>query len=481
MMDLNRMRCILMTVTLILTTSVTSISARDQPPNILFILVDDLGWMDLGCYGSTFYETPHTDRLSAEGMRFTQAYAAAPVCSPTRASLMTGKNPARLGFTGHITAILKYRYPPEGRIIPPQDHMLLRLEETTLAEAVHEAGYVSASIGKWHLGPEGYWPTDQGFDLNIAGWTHGSPPTHFFPYEDPAKEWNASIPTMQGGEPGEYLTDRMTDEAIQFIEQNQDRPFFCYLTHYAVHSPIEAPQQITAKYERKFATDSSQKNAEYAAMIQSVDDGIGRIMQTLDRLQLAENTVVVFFSDNGGLSQVTNNAPLREGKQFLYEGGIRVPLIIKWPGHVDSGTTCDVPVISHDLFPTIVELAGSQASESKALDGVSLLPLLKQSGDLPERKLYWYYPHYARHPGAVVRDGNLKLIEHYDPPNVELYNIAEDLSESHDLADEMPKQVKQMRSDLEAWLTKIDATRHTLNPDLPGVARPDQRDGRGDR
>ncbi len=463
-MTLKSMSLLVLMLSITIAASATSVRAEEQPPNILFILVDDLGWMDLGCYGSTFYETPHTDRLADEGMRFTQAYAAAPVCSPTRASLMTGKNPARLGFTGHITANLKYRYPAEGRIIPPQDHMLLRLEETTLAEALHEVGYVSASIGKWHLGPEGYWPTDQGFDLNIGGWTHGSPPTHFFPYENSAMEWNSAIPTMQGGEPGEYLTDRMTDEAICFIEQNRERPFFCYLTHYAVHEPIEAPESMTAKYARKLASDSSQKNAEYAAMIESVDDGLGRILDTLDRLHLTDNTVVVFFSDNGGLSRVTNNAPLREGKQFLYEGGIRVPLIVKWPGTVKAGTTCDVPVISHDLFPTIVDMTGLAPAEDADLDGVSLKPLLKQTGNLPDRKLYWYYPHYARHPGAIVRDGDLKLIEHYDPPRVELYNIADDLSELHDLADKMPERVSQMRDDLNDWLTHVGATRHTQNP-----------------
>lgn len=441
-----------------------AVYAEVKPPNFLFVLVDDLGWKDLGCYGSTFYETPHADRLADEGMRFTQAYAAAPVCSPTRASLMTGKNPARLGFTGHITAILRYRYPKEGRIIPPQDNMLLRLEETTIAEGLGEAGYVSANIGKWHLGPEGYWPTDQGFDINKGGWTHGSPPTHFFPYENPSKEWNPSIPTLSGGEEGEYLTDRMTDEAIHFIEQNRDRPFFCYLTHYAVHEPIEAPESITAKYERKLKSDSSQKNAEYAAMIESVDDGLGRILDTLDRLELTENTVIVYFSDNGGLSRVTNNAPLREGKQFLYEGGIRVPLIIKWPGHIEPGTTCDVPVISHDLFPTMMEMAGRDTAEFADLDGVSLLPLLTRSGSLPDRKLYWYYPHYARKPGSIVRDGDYKLIEHYDPPSVELYNIADDLSETNDLASAMPQLVEQMRADLDTWLKNIKATRHTANP-----------------
>ncbi len=300
----------------------------------------------------------------------------------------------------------------------------------------------------------------------MGGWTHGSPPSHFFPYENSRQSWNAAIPTLDGGTSGEYLTDRLTDEAIRFIEQNRDRPFFCYLTHYAVHTPIQAPAELTAKYEQKLATDSSQKNPAYAAMIESVDTGVGRLLAALDRLQLTERTIVVFFSDNGGLSKVTNNAPLREGKQFLYEGGLRVPLIVKWPGRVEEGTTCNVPVISHDLFPTIVEMAGRRATDFADLDGVSLLPLLTGGGQLPDRKLYWYYPHYARHPGAVLRDGDLKFIEHYDPPSVELYNMADDLSETHDLTDQMPERAAQMQDELHDWLARIDATLHTPNPNF---------------
>lgn len=433
-------------------------------PNFVFILIDDLGWRDLGCYGSTFYETPHIDRLAGQGMRFTSAYAAAPVCSPTRASILSGKNPARLGFSGHITSILKYRYPQEGRIVPPHDHMRLRLRETTIAEALKPAGYTSASIGKWHLGTEMYWPEAQGFDLNIAGGTHGAPPDYFFPYKNARKTWNPEITTLKGGKQGEYLTDRLTDEAIGFIEKNQRKPFFLYLSHYAVHTPLQAPRDLIAKYEAKLKTDRSQKNAIYAAMIESVDTGVGRVLATLDRLKLAENTVVILFSDNGGLSRVTNNAPLRGGKQELYEGGIRVPLIVKWPGHVPEKSTSAQPVISHDLFPTLLDLAGEETPTPTQLDGLSLTGLLNGGEIFPQRRLVWYYPHYARRPGAVVRDGDYKLIEHYDPPQVELYNLAEDPSETTNLAEQQQTRVETMRGQLRDWLKSRRVIMHTKNP-----------------
>jgi len=440
--------------------------AAGRPPNVVLILIDDLGWSDLGAYGNRYHSTPNIDRISQEGMRFTSAYAAAPVCSPTRASLMTGKSPARLGFTGHITAILRYRHPPDALILPPEDHMRLRLEEVSIAEALKPAGYVSASIGKWHLGPEGYWPLDQGFDVNVGGWTHGSPPSHFFPYQNAEQEWNASIPTLSGGDAGEYLTDRMTDEAIAFIEANRDRPFFCYLTHYAVHTPIQAPEDLVARYA---AVSEEERSSDpvYAAMVESVDTGVGRLVATLERLGLAENTLLVVFSDNGGLSEVTSNAPLRAGKQTLYEGGLRVPLIVRWPGRVRPGSVSDVPVISHDLFPTLVEAAGLEPSVPD-LDGLSLLPLLQEVGTLPERPLFFYYPQYARRPGAVVLESPYKLIEHYDPPGVELYDLSRDLGEESDLAAQQPERVEAMRGRLEAWLDEVKAIRHTANPAAAG-------------
>ena len=263
--------------------------------------------MDIGAQGSTFYETPQTDRLAKEGMRFTNAYSACPVCSPSRASLMSGKYPARVHFTGHITAIFRHRYPEHGRIIPPDDYMYLSHNEVSLARAIKPAGYVSASIGKWHLGSDEYWPRKHGFDLNIAGHTHGSPSGYFYPYLNLKQPWNSDIPTLTGGEDGEYLTDRLTDESIRFIQGSitgdKDRPFFLYLPHYAVHTPIQAQKPLIEKYEAKLKTDSSQFNAAYAAMIESVDRSVGRIMETLTRLGLDENTVVIYTSDNGGHAQ----------------------------------------------------------------------------------------------------------------------------------------------------------------------------------
>jgi arylsulfatase A-like enzyme len=437
-----------------------------RPPNVVLMLIDDLGWRDLSCYGSTFYETPHIDRLAREGMRFTNAYASCPVCSPTRAALLTGKCPERLHFTGHITSIRRHRHPKDSRIIPPDDLMYLPHEEVTIAESLRPAGFVSASIGKWHVGHVGYWPTDQGFNLNVAGSTDGSPPGYFFPYTKPERKWNASIPTLHGGEPGEYLTDRLTDEAIRFIEAHRDRPFFVYLPHFAVHTPIEAPAELVPKYEKKMHTDQSQINPTYAAMIESVDRNVDRVLRTLDRLDLAADTLVIFTSDNGGASRVTRNAPLRAGKGHLYEGGIRVPMIVRFPGKIAAGTTCDTPVISHDFEPTIREFVGRKETSRTPRDGVSLAGVLTGRGEPQREALYWYYPHYppqGARPGAAMRSGAFKLIEHYDPPAVELYNLQEDIGERKDLAKSMPERVERMRRSLRDHLTAVGTILHTPN------------------
>jgi arylsulfatase A len=436
-------------------------------PNIVLIVVDDLGWKDLGCYGSSFYETPNIDRLAASGMRFTNAYSSCPVCSPTRAALLTGKSPANLGFTGHITAIGRHRYPEHGRIIPPKDRMYVPLEEVTIAEALKPAGYSTISIGKWHVGNEKkYYPTKQGFDQNIAGYKHGSPPAYFFPYKDPDKEWNPEIPTLKGGKEGEYLTDRLTDEAIQFVEKKKLGPFFLYLPFYAVHTPLQAPQNLIQKYEKKLQSDSSQKNAVYGAMVERMDYNVGRLMDFLRKSGLGENTLVVLVSDNGGLSTVTNNQPLREGKGFLYEGGIRVPLIISLPGKIDAGTECDVPTISHDLYPTITDFV-SDSQPSRGLEGKSLAPILTGKNDTANRELYWYYPHYspqAKQPSAAVRIGKYKLIQFYDPEKVELYDLENDLEEQNNLAERMPEKRDELLVKLDHWLTNNNTIMHTLNP-----------------
>lgn len=443
--------------------------ANESKPNVVLILVDDMGAQDLGCYGSTFYETPNIDALAKQGAKFTTAYAACPVCSPTRAALMTGENPARVRFTGHITAILRHRYPKHGAIVPPDDNQKLPHEEVTIAELLGDAGYTSMSIGKWHLGPEGYWPTDHGFDVNIAGWTHGAPPAYFFPYYNLQSGHNKNIPTLalENGKPGNYLTDRLTTEAIQFIEQKKEKPFFLYLPYYAVHAPFEAKVGLVNKYNEKLKTDTSQKNATYAAMVDNLDQCVGRIMQALHKSGQDENTIFVLTSDNGGLSLATNNAPLREGKGFLYEGGIRVPMLIRYPGHIEAGSQVDTPASTTDLFATICGLANVSVPEKVAVDSLNLVPALNGKAE-KNRALHWYYPHYApqaKMPGAVIRQGDWKLIEFYDPPHVELYNLSQDVSEKNDLASSMPELTSQMNQQLHTWLKSVDPIMHTANPD----------------
>jgi len=426
-------------------------TAGGKKPNFVFFLVDDLGWRDVGCYGTKFYETPHIDRLAAEGMRFTDAYAACPVCSPTRASILTGKYPARL----HLTDWIAGHNQPNAKLRIPDWTKYLPLEEVTIAEALKPAGYATASIGKWHLGGEPYYPDKQGFDLNVGGTAKGQPPRYFSPY---------SIPTLADGPKGEYLTDRLADEAEKFIEQNRDRPFFLYLPHFAVHTPIQGKEEITAKYAAK-PPDGDQKNATYAAMIESVDESVGCVMKKLDALGLADRTVVFFMSDNGGLAGVTSNAPLRAGKGTLYEGGIREPMIIKWPGVVRSGTTASTPVTSTDFYPTILEMAGLPLKPEQHVDGLSLVPLLKESGPLRRDTLYWHYPHYHRTtPAGALRHGDWKLIEYFEDGHVELYNLKEDLSETKDLAAAMPEKTHELQKMLAEWRRSVGAQMPATNP-----------------
>lgn len=450
------------------------LSCRGRPaegvdnPNIVLIVVDDLGWKDLGCYGSDFFETPVIDSLAESGLRFTDAYSSCPVCSPTRASLLSGKSPARIQFTGHITAIGRHRYPEHGRIIPPQDRMYLPLEEVTIAEALQPAGYRTISIGKWHVGnEEKYYPTSQGFDQNIAGYMHGSPPSYFYPYQDPDKDWNPRIPTLEGGREGEYLTDRLTDEAIRFIEASDDEPFFLYLPYYAVHTPLQAHEELVKKYRRKAAAGGFPQDPVYGAMVERVDFNVGRIIGCLEKNDQRNNTLFILVSDNGGLSQVTDNHPLREGKGFLYEGGIRVPLIVSWPGRIMEGEVSSVPTITYDLYPTIIDFVRG-AEPGQDLEGISLKSLLT-SGDIPDqRELFWYYPHYspqAGQPAAAVRSENYKLIRFYDPPGLSLYDLGRDPSEENNLADNMPEKCAELEKRLEDWLEKSGTIMFTLNPE----------------
>ncbi|UCD49174.1 MAG: sulfatase [Phycisphaerales bacterium] len=456
---------------------VSQLLARDDAParpNFVFFLIDDLGWADLGCYGSTFYETPNIDRLASEGTRFTNAYAACPVCSPTRASIVTGKYPARLGITQWIGG------PNE----PTPYRHYLPLQEVTIAEALKQAEYATGFVGKWHLSTRGedrfeYYPDRQGFDVNIGGDWSGAPPTYFHPYEKRGRKLETMPP---GGKEGEYLTDRLTDESLRFLEANKDKPFLLYLSHYAVHTPIESKQALTEKYQAKaktlpalegphaqpvygrYQTRMVQDNAPYAGMVQSVDESVGRVMDKLEELGLEENTVVIFMSDNGGLSTVpregpTCNLPLRAGKGWLYEGGIREPMLIKWPGAAKPGSVCDETVTSTDFYPTMLEMAGLPLRPAQHVDGVSLVPLLKKTGTLQRDAIYWHYPHYhgsGNRPSGAVRAGDYKLIEWYEDGHVELYNLRDDLSEQKDLAAAEPAKTAELRQMLHAWRNRMN-------------------------
>ena len=449
--------------------------ARQAPParpNVLLVLIDDMGERDVGCYGSTYYETPELDRLAAQGMRFTQAYSACCVCSPTRAALLTGRSPARL----HLTDWIPGHKRPAAKLAVPAFHTELPAAETTLAELFMAAGYATASVGKWHLGGPGSYPDRHGFDLNVGGTEKGSPPSYFSPYK---------IPTLADGPPGEYLTDRLTTEAERFIEANRDKPFFLYVPHYTVHTPIQPRKDLLAKYQAKVPA-GEQKNPAYAAMVESMDQSVGRLLGKLDELKLAERTIVVFTSDNGGLSGrdgrqngPTSNAPLRAGKGTPYEGGVRVPLIVRYPAAVKPGTTSPAPVISQDLFPTLRELAGlaQQANGEQPApgDGVSIVPLVKGSGPIERDALYWHYPHY--HPGgatpcATIRQGDWKLTRYFEDGRVELFDLKADPYEKNDLAKADPGRAAALAGQLDKWLKDVNAQMPTPNPNHdPAAAR----------
>jgi arylsulfatase A len=436
--------------------------AAGPRPNIILIVIDDLGWADLGCYGSTYHETPNLDALARRGMRFTDGYAACPVCSPSRAAIMTGRYPARL----HLTDWLPGR-PDQAsqKLRRPRFRQELPLDEVTLAEVLGPAGYTSASIGKWHLGGPAFWPEHQGFDMNIGGTETGSPPGGYFRFK---------TPNLQARSDAEYLTDRLTDEAIAFVERNRTRPFFLYLAHYAVHIPLQARTERLARYRAKPASGSLQNNPIYAAMLQSVDEGVGRLMRKLEDLGIEDRTVVIFTSDNGGLSvkegpntPATSNSPLRAGKGYLYEGGIRVPLIIAWPGVTRPGSICGVPVSGQDLFPTVRDIAGGAPTPGRVVDGESLAPLLRRTGALRRDSLFWHYPHYANQggkPGGAIRQGNLKLIEGYEDGRSELYDLVADPSERKDLSGERPDEVSRLRDRLDQWRRSVGAQMPTPNP-----------------
>jgi arylsulfatase A len=441
-------------------------ASATRPPNVVLIVIDDLGWADLGCYGSRYHRTPNLDRLATQGMRFTQAYAACPVCSPTRAAIMTGKYPARLHVTDWIPGL---DVTPNRRLARPDFRQELPLEETTIAEVLRDGGYATAAIGKWHLGGEGFEPTRQGFALAKGGNAAGGVQSHFAPY----LRNNRSLPGLEDSPAEEYLADRLTAEAERFIDDNKDHPFFLYLPHYSVHTPLNGKSELIKRYQSAPAS-GLQANPVYAAMVESMDDSVGRVMQKLDELKLADNTLFIFTSDNGGLATTegpktpaTNNGPLREGKGYLYEGGIRVPLIVRWPAGVKAGVTCAAPTSSYDLFATIAHVCRRPAPPT---DGVSIRPLLAGAAEVAERDtLYWHYPHYSPQggkPGGAIRQGEYKLIEFYEQGRRELFNVVRDVSESTNLADVEPERVERMAGLLDDWRIRVGAQMPRSNPEF---------------
>ncbi len=443
--------------------------------NVVLVVADDLGWADLGCYGSTYHKTPNLDRLASEGLRFTHGYAACPVCSPTRASIMTGKYPQRMGITDWLPGRPDR---PDSKLKRPQLVNDLPVSETTIAAAFKKAGYVTGLIGKWHLGGKDATPEKHGFDVNIGGDHTGTPLSYFAPFV--GKKDNRAMPGLETAPAGEYLTDRFAAEAEKFIDHNKEKPFFLYLPHNAPHTPLRAKAEVIAKYkERPFG---QQGNPIYAAMLESLDEAVGRVLKKLDDLKLTERTIVIFTSDNGGLATLegmpapaTINSPLREGKGYLYEGGIRVPLIVKWPGSVKSGTTTSVPACSIDFFPTLLS-ACAVTSEAKT-DGINLVSVLK-GGKMEREAIYWHYPHYANQgskPGGAIRAGNFKLIEFYENDRRELFDVVADVGEGRNLAAEKPDMVKKLADQLAAWRTSVGAKMPTPNPDY--VPNPQAKDG----
>ncbi len=448
-----------------------------KQPNIVVIFVDDLGWTDLSCQGSKFYKTPNIDKLAKQGIRFTNGYAAAAICSPTRAALMTGRSPARLGLTDWIRPRFQrpgqatparnpteYVGGPQQKLLCPPNPFWMELSEITIAEVLKTLGYITGYIGKWHLGDPDYFPTQQGFDVNLGGCDFGQPPSYFDPYTNGKN--NKGIPTLSPRQKGEYLTDREAAEAVKFIHANKAKPFFLCVAHYAVHTPLQAKADVIAKYKGK--ESDGQKSAVYAAMVESVDQSCGAILKALEDAGVAENTIVIFTSDNGGLVGPTLNIGLRIGKGYAYEGGVRVPWIIRWPGAVPPGRISDEPIITMDLFPTLVEATGASLPKDRDIDGLSLVKHLKSGGKdaLPKRDLFWHFPHYRHAPGpySTMRSGDWKLVKFYEGPVLELYNLKDDLAEKKDLAAAMPEKTKQLHEQLQAHLKAVGAKLPRDNP-----------------
>ena len=464
---------------------VPRVSSASERTNVVFFLVDDLGWTDLGCFGSSFYDTPHVDGLARSGMKFTNAYAACPVCSPTRASILTGKYPSRTGITDYINAgggNQPGKWRRNTKLLPAAYKDRMAHKEVTLAEALKEAGYATFFAGKWHLGPEGFWPESQGFDVNRGGITRGGPyggKKYFSPYGNPR---------LKDGPPGEHLPARLANETVKFIETNREKPFLAYLSFYSVHTPLIARKDLRQKYlakrkkldaaavagefskrEHRRRVRTLQAHAVYAGMIEAMDQAVGTVLSGLKRLGLEKNTAVFFMSDNGGLStsegHPTSNLPLRGGKGWMYEGGIREPMIVRWPGVTAAGSVCKQVVTSTDFYPTILEITGLKARPAQHRDGVSFVSLLK--GKTRKRgPLLWHYPHYGNQGGApagAVREGRWKLIEWYEDKRVELFDLESDIGENRNLAKGQPERVRAMRATLHRMLKETGAVMPARN------------------
>ncbi|MBP88883.1 MAG: sulfatase [Planctomycetaceae bacterium] len=449
--------CIVLSV---VTSGISMLSAAegDRPPNIVFLLADDLGWTGLRCFGSDFYETPNLDNLAQDGMKFTNAYSACTVCSPTRASIMTGMYPARLRLTDFIAGQNR----PWAKLRIPDWTKGLEDRHVTIAEALSAAGYATAQVGKWHLNfpgqsPAEHGPTAHGFD---------------FQYSKPAGTKGYLLRT--GGNPdgeskSEYLTDYLTDKAVEFIDDHRTKSFFLYFAYHVPHTPIQGRADLVSDFTKKVRDDATHKNPAYAAMVASLDQSVGRVLERLDRHGIAGNTVVVFTSDNGGLTQrygkhdgFTENLPLRRGKGSAYEGGVRVPAIVRWPGVTEAGSICAEPIVTTDYYPTFLEIAETKgdAKHNANVDGKSIVSLLRDSDAELNRNLYWHYPHYhagGDSPYSAIRSGKWRLIEFHEDDRVELYDLLTDIGEQNDLTAKMPEQATKLRAKLHKWRDAIDA------------------------
>lgn len=471
---------------LFLLLALAGTQADEHQPNVVLFLVDDLGWMDLTCQGSDFYRTPNIDRLAAEGIRFTNGYAACAVCSPTRAAVQTGRYPHRVGVTDWIRSLFQRggkgtpeKNPTEyvggknRKLLCPPNPFWMEHEEITIAEALAAEGYRTGYIGKWHLGDPAWYPEGQGYHENKGGCDYGQPPSYFDPFNQPKGKHESlreGIYQLPGRNPGEYLTHREAAEAEDLIRKWKDQPFFLQVANYAVHTPIQALPEVAAKYED--TPGATQKNAKYAAMVESVDDAVGQVLDTLADLGIDEKTMILFTSDNGGLdnnNNPTDNAPLRSGKGYAYEGGIRVPFLVRWPGKIPAGSVSEEPVCSVDLFPTILSVAGVDAPADRPIDGVDLNSFMQAGGvdALDRDALYWHFPHYRHAPGpySIIREGDYKLIKFWDGP-MELYDLGKDLGETTNLAESMPDTVKELDAKLVARLQEDGARLPQPNPEF---------------